>query len=104
LARGIDPETLDEYDDEIALGGLSAPAYVRMEAVYTFPDRHQQMVVIFPRANVTSSMTMDLQQEDAAAIPITFEAKRADSGLDDGDAGWDDKPLGVIMFRDSDVS
>jgi hypothetical protein len=104
LARGLDPAQLDEYADEIGLGGLQAPAFVRMEAVYTFPDKSSQMVIIFPRANVVSSLNMDLQAEDAAAVPITFQAKRADSGLVDGDDAWDDKPLGTIIFRSGDVS
>lgn len=99
LARGIDPTTLDEYDTSIALGGLVAPDYVRMEAVYTFPNNQAQMVIIYPRANVTSSMDIDLKENDAAAIPITFEAKRADSGLTSGgDAAWDSMPLGTIVF------
>ena len=99
LARGIDPSELDEYDDSIALGGLIAPAFVRMEAVYTFPDNQTQMVIIYPRANVVSSMEMDLKAEDAAVIPITFEAKRADSGITTGgDAAWDNMPLGTIVF------
>jgi len=104
LARGIDPGELDEYADEVGLGGLSAPDFVRLEAVFTFPDRHQQMVIIFPRANVVSSMNIEFQSEDSAAIPITFEAKRADSGLVDGDIVWDDKPLGTIVFRSADVT
>jgi len=100
LARGIDPADIDEYDDEIGLGGLSSPDFIRMEAVYTFPNRESQMVIIFPRANVVSSMAIELQAEDAAAVPITFEAKRADSGLSTGgDAVWDEKPLGTIVFR-----
>lgn len=98
LARGIDPSDFDEYDVSIALGGLVAPEYVRMEAVYTFPDNLRQMVIIFPRANVTSSMEIDLKTEDAAVVPITFEAKRADSGVTGGDAAWDDMPLGTIVF------
>jgi hypothetical protein len=99
LARGIDPTLLDEYDDSIALGGLIAPAFVRMEAVYTFPDNLTQMVIIYPRANVVSSMEMDLKTEDAAVIPITFEAKRADSGITSGgNAAWDEMPLGTIVF------
>lgn len=99
LARGLDPADIDEYDDEIALGGLAAPEFIRMEAVYTFPNRLSQMVIIFPRANVVSSMAIELQAEDAAAVPITFESKRADSGLTDGDVIWDEKPLGTIVFR-----
>ena len=98
LARGIDPS--DEYSDtEIALGGLVAPEYVRMEAVYTFPDNLSQMIIIFPRANVVSSLEIDMKAEDAAVVPITFEAKRADSGLaSGGNVAWDDKPLGCIVF------
>jgi hypothetical protein len=98
LARGIDPS--DEYSDTyIALGGLVAPEFVRMEAVYTFPDSLSQMVIIFPRANVVSSMEIDLKAEDAAVVPITFEAKRADSGITTGgNAVWDAMPLGSIIF------
>jgi hypothetical protein len=98
LARGIDPS--DEYSDtNIALGGLVAPEFVRMEAVYTFPDNLSQMVIIFPRANVVSSMEIDLKAEDAAVVPITFEAKRADSGITSGgNSAWDAMPLGSIIF------
>jgi hypothetical protein len=98
LARGIDPS--DEYSDtSIALGGLVAPEFIRMEAVYTFPDNLRQMVIIFPRANVISSMEIDLKAEDAAVVPITFEAKRADSAISaGGDAVWDEMPLGTIVF------
>lgn len=98
LARGIDPTTIDEYDDSIALGGLIAPDYVRMEAVYTFPDNQTQMIIIFPRANVVSSLDIDLKEADSAAVPITFEGKRADSGVTGGSAVWDTMPLGTIVF------
>ena len=102
LARGIDPS--DEYSDtNIALGGLVAPEFIRMEAVFTFPDGLSQMVIIFPRANVVSSMEIDLKAEDAAVVPITFEAKRADSGLTvGGDPAWDTMPLGSIVFLTGD--
>lgn len=95
IARGI---AADEYDSSIGLGGLIAPDYVRMEAVYTFPDNQSQMVIIFPRANVTSSMELDLKAEDAAVVPIVVEAKRADSGVSGGSAVWDSMPLGTILF------
>jgi len=98
LARGIDPS--DEYSDtNISLGGLAAPEFVRMEAVYTFPDNQSQMVIIFPRANVVSSVEIDMKAEDAAVVPITFEAKRADSGIvSGGNSVWDTMPLGSIVF------
>jgi hypothetical protein len=41
---------------------------------------------------------MDLQSEDAATVPIIFEAKRADSEVSGGNAVWDDKPLGRIAW------
>ncbi|MFA5397739.1 MAG: hypothetical protein WC346_17150 [Methanogenium sp.] len=95
IARGI---AADEYDSSIALGGLVAPDYIRMEAVYTFPDNQSQMVIIFPRANVTSSMEIDLKADDAAVVPIVIEAKRADSGVSGGHSAWDAMPLGTILF------
>ena len=102
LARGLDREDYDDYEEysvaNISLGGLVAPTFVRMEAIYTFPDNQSQMVIIFPRANVVSSMEIDMKAEDAAVVPITFEAKRADSGVVGGDAAWNDMPLGTIIF------
>jgi len=86
------------HSGEIKLGALSAPAFVRMEAVYTYPNGTNHMYIIFPRANATASTELDLQAEDAAASPITFEAKRADSETSGGDAAWDAMPLGRIFF------
>lgn len=84
---------------EIKLGTLQAPAYVRMEAVYRFPNNTREMVVIFPRAQVTSSLEVALQKEDAAVPPMTISAKTADSETSGGHANWDDKPLGRIFFQ-----
>lgn len=101
LANGIDASAggyTEVHSGEIALGGKTAPAYVRMEAVYTFPNGTNYMTVIFPRAQVTSSAELDLQPESAAASPITFEAKDSSSDTTGGHAFWDDKPLGAIIF------
>jgi hypothetical protein len=38
--------------------------------------------------------------EEVAAVPITIEAKRADSGMSGGHVAWDDKPLGRIYWDD----
>jgi len=86
------------HGGSINLGGLKAPDYVRMEAVYTYPNGINHMYIIFPRANVTSSMEIDLQAENNATIPITFEAKRADSEVSGGDVAWNNAPLGRIYF------
>lgn len=100
LARGIDATDggYSSHSGEITLGTLSSPAYVRMEAVYTYPNKTNHMYVIFPRSQATSSVELSFAAEDNANVPITFEAKRADSGVSGGDAAWDASPLGRIYF------
>jgi hypothetical protein len=69
-----------------------------MEAIYTYPNQTNHMYIIFPRAQVTSSMDLSFAQEDNANVPITIESKRADSEVSGGDAAWDNSPLGRIYF------
>jgi hypothetical protein len=88
----------NNHSGAINLGALSAPAFVRMEAVYTYPNGTNHMYIIFPRANATASTELDLQAEDSAASPLTFEAKRADSETSGGHSAWDSAPLGRIYF------
>jgi hypothetical protein len=88
----------DNHSGSIGLGSMTAPAFVRMEAVYTYPNGVNHMYIIFPRANATTSMELDLQAEDAAAAPLTFEAKRSDSETAGGNAVWDLMSLGRIFF------
>ncbi len=101
FAKGIDATTGYDlpHSGEVALGNMDAPDYVRMEAVYTYPDAINEMVIIFPRAQASSNVEMDLKDSDATAVPITFEAKRADSDMSGGNAVWDNKPLGRILWR-----
>lgn len=104
LSLGLDPveggysETLS---GEILLGAAVAAQYVRMEAVYTYPDGTSTMTIVFPRAQATSSTEIDLQPEDNANVPVTFSSKRADSGISGGNAVWDLAPLGHIKFATS---
>lgn len=88
----------DDHSGSIGLGAIAAPKFVRMEAVYTYPNQTNHMYVIFPRANAVSSTELDMQAEDAMTVPVTFEAKRADAEIDGGNAAWDAKPLGIIQF------
>jgi len=101
LAYGVDP-TDGSYSavhsGEVALGNRTAPDYVRMEAVYTFPNGSNTMTIIFPRAQVMASIEVDLQAEDAAVVPITFEGKNASSDVTGGSSVWDAKPLGRIAW------
>ncbi len=69
-----------------------------MEAVYTYPNGTNTMIIIFPRANCTTSVEIDLQAEDNANVPLTFEAKRSDSETTGGDVAWDAMTLGRIIF------
>jgi hypothetical protein len=48
---------------------------------------------------VSATVEIDLQSEDAAAVPVTIEGKRADSEVTGGNAVWDDKPLGRIAWE-----
>lgn len=100
-ARGVDAsgaEFDDNHSGEINLGTMVAPAFVRVEAIYTYPNGANKMAIIFPRANVTSSVNLNFAAEDNANVPITLEAKRADSEVDGGHATWDSAPLGRILF------
>lgn len=99
-ARGIDASSgyTDAHSGEILLGTISAPADVRMEAIYTYPNQTNHMYIIFPRAQITSSVSLDFAAEDNINVPITIESKIADSGVSGGDAAWDSMPLGRIYF------
>jgi len=99
LALGEDPSTYTKvHSGEVKLGSLTDIAYVRTELVYTFPDTAKSMVPIFPRAQVTSNVSLDFQATEDVKNPITVEAKRADSNVTGGNACWDAAPLGRIWF------
>jgi len=103
LAYGYDPlatpfSGYEVHSGEVPLGARSAPDYVRMEAVYTYPNGSNFMYIVAPRAQVSASVEVDLAEEDAAAVPVVFEFKRADSEMTGGDAVWDDRPLGRIYW------
>jgi hypothetical protein len=82
----------------IPLGTIAAPKYLRVEAVYTFPDPTYKMIIIFPRANVTSSLSLDQQPEDIAAVTVSIKAMGASSDTEGGNAVWDNMPNGLILF------
>ena len=101
IALGKDPSGYSSaHLGEILLGTRVAPVYIRMEAIYTFPDGTNKMYIIFPRAQVSASVEIDFQAEEPAAVPITIESKRADSSVSGGHVIWDGAPLGKIEFDD----
>ena len=100
LAQGIDPvgTYTDAHSGEIVLGGRTAPEYLRVEGVFTYPDGTSTMTFIFPRAQVSANTDMDFTSEDSAAVTVTFESKNASSDVTGGNAIWDSKPLGRIQW------
>ena len=89
----------DNHSGSIGIGGRNMPDYLRMEALYTFPNGTNTMTIIFPRAQVAASVEIDLQKEEAAAVPVVFQAKRADSETEGGNAAWDQMSLGRVYFQ-----
>jgi len=91
----------DNHVGSIPLGSLAAPKFLRVEAIYTFPDPTYQMAIIFPRANVVSNLALDQQPEDSAAVTMTIKSMGASSDNDGGNAAWDSMPNGQILFTSS---
>ena len=107
IGGAADTVTFDStlaYDNDhvgtVGLGGMTAPKFVRVEVVFQYPNG-QLLTIIFPRANVTSSMELDGQNEEFCAAPITLESKRCDSEVPGGNAVWNDMPLGSMYFSAS---
>jgi hypothetical protein len=93
--QGYDSNTTGE----IALGNLSAPAYVRVEGLLSYPDASRSLYVIFPRAQVkTESEELSFATDSPASVSITFEATRADSGVTGGNVVWDSSPTGKLLW------
>ena len=102
LIYGLDPTGgtyAEAHSGEINLGARTTPEFLRMEAVYTYPDGTHYMYIVFPRAQVTSTVEEDSQLEEASSVPVTFTATPADSSITDGNAVWDDGPLGRIYWE-----
>ncbi len=89
---------LDAHTGSIGLGAVKAPDFIRVEAFYTFPDGTSTMTIIFPRTNVTSSLNIDFQAEDSAAVSMTMKSMTASSDVAGGNAVWDNFGNGRIVF------
>lgn len=88
----------NNHSGTIGLGTMKAPDYVRMEALYTYPNLVNTMTIIFPRANVTSNTEVSFNASDAAAPTITFTAMNAAANVSGGNAVWNNMPSGCIIF------
>lgn len=105
LSQGLDPAGYaSAHTGTIALGTVSTPAFIRMEAIYTYPDGDNTMTIIFPNAQVISSVELDWATEEPAAVPIVIESKRADGSATGGHAIWNGAPLGLILWDDGSTA
>lgn len=100
MAKGIDPSSgyTAAHSGEVKLGAMTNPAFIRMEAVYTYPNGTNFLSIVFPRCNVESNLEADFQAEDAVSVALTFNAKQAHSEIAGGSSVWDDKPLGRLVW------
>lgn len=91
------------YDDpragSIKFGARGTPAYLRVEAVLELPDGSGIQTYIFPRAQISSNVELGFAADDNAKPAITIESSIASSETNDGDAVWDDMPLGWVVFE-----
>jgi len=102
LARGLNPSNYASvHSGEIPLGTMATPTFLRLEAIYTYPDGVNTLKIIFPRMQVAASLEMDFQMEDVLAVPIVCESKRADDAISGGHVIWNGAPLGIITWDDA---
>lgn len=97
--RGGGDSTYDSaHSGNIGLGGLVAPVDVRIEGIYTYPNGTNTFTVIFPRAQITANVELDLAEEDPAVMPVSLVAQNASSDNTSGNAAWDNMPLGRVIW------
>ena len=86
------------HSGSLALGIMTAPSYLRVEGIYTFPNGTNTMTYILPRVQAVANMEVDHQEESEAVVPVRFEAKKADSSISGGNAVWDNMSLGQVIW------
>jgi hypothetical protein len=101
LARGLNPASYpDIHTGRINLGTIVAPIDIRVEMIYTYPDKTNTMTFVFPRAQAVANIDMAFSEKEPAAVAVRLESKRADDGIAQGDAIWNGSPLGYILWDD----
>jgi len=86
-------------NNAIALGALAVPAAVRVEAVLTFPNARNTMIVILPRAELASNSELDFKDQAEATPQLVFQAQVASTDYELGNVAWNGMPLGRILFN-----
>ncbi|OYT14770.1 MAG: hypothetical protein B7C24_16600 [Bacteroidetes bacterium 4572_77] len=66
---------------------------LRLELVFTYPNKTNQMILILPKTKVVpDSVELDFLEEEAWRLPITFQA------LNTENAAWAGHEFGRIIF------
>lgn len=83
--NGIDTDLMAPLIDD--------PVKLRAELVFTYPNKTNQMILIFPRTQiVTPDFDLTFNSEDAMAAPLVIKALRTDN------ENWSTRPLGKSIF------
>ena len=105
LARGLQPgDYPNDHTGTIKLGAIVAPVDLRVEMIYTYPDKVNTMTFVFPRAQAVASIDMAFSEKEPAAVALRLESKRADNGISGGNVIWNDKALGYILWDDGSTA
>lgn len=86
------------HSGSIGLGNLVAPADLRVEGVYTFPNGTNTITFIFPRAQAVGDLDLAFSESDEAAPAISLKSMYAGSENALGNAVWDSFPQGRIVW------
>jgi len=88
FALGGDGSSSDFFEDAV-----KNPTDLRVEFVFTYPNKVNKMILILPRAQIiTDNLSLAFQREDAMESGLTVKACQTDN------AAWSDRPLGKVIF------
>lgn len=86
----------DGGSTELGATLIANPSDLRVELVFTYPNKVNQMLFLLPRMSVVSPVNGSFLEEDAMKVPMIFNAKRADNIA--GGSVWTTYPYGRIIF------
>lgn len=83
----------DGTDTNILDNLLTQPASLRVELVFTYPNKTNSMTLILPKVKViTKSVSFDFKPEDPMAVPVSL------APLKSTHANWSTNPIGKVIF------
>ena len=86
------------HTGSLGLGAMVAPADIRVEGVYTFPNGTNTLTYILPRVQVSGDLDMSYAEEDEIAPMISLNSLYAGSRIAAGHVAWDTMPSGIMVW------